>query len=264
VVVLVALSLLWQAERAKILPWLFEREVMACAASPSSLYVSLRDRGGVRLAFARPDVGGGEAVYAVSGALLPLWVKIVYTLFVGVLVPVYLWHYGPANFLWFSDVALLAMVPGLWAESPLIASTMMLAVGLPELVWNLDFFARLITGRAPLGLAAYMFDSSLPRFLRALSLFHVVLPVLLVWTLARLGYDPRALAVQTILGTALIVLSYTLTKPVENVNWVFGPGARPQRRVPRLVYLAAVLVFFPLVVYWPTHLVLLKVLPVTR
>lgn len=195
---------------------------------------------------------------------LPLWIKIVYTLFVCVLVPVYFRHYGPANFLWFSDVALLAMVPGLWTESPLIASTMTLAVGLPELVWNLDFFVRLITGRAPLGLAAYMFDSSLPRFLRGLSLFHVVLPVLLGWTLARLGYDPRALAVQTVLGTALIVLSYALTKPAENVNWVFGPGPKPQRRVPRLVYLAAVMVFFPLVVYWPTHLVLLRVFPVVQ
>jgi hypothetical protein len=199
-----------------------------------------------------------------DATLLPLWIKIVYTLFVCVLVPVYLRHYGPANFLWFSDVALLAMVPGLWAESRLIASTMMLAVGLPELVWNLDFFARLITGRVPLGLAAYMFDPGLPRFLRGLSLFHVALPVLLVWTLARLGYDPRALAVQTLLGTALIVLSYTLTKPAENVNWVFGPGARPQHRVPRLVYLAAVMVFFPLVVYWPTHLVLLRVFPVAQ
>lgn len=194
--------------------------------------------------------------------LLPFWVKIVYTLFVCVLVPVYFRHYGPANFLWFSDVALLAMVPGLWAESRIIASTMMLAVGLPELVWNFDFFARLITGRAPLGLAAYMFDPRLPRFLRGLSLFHVVLPVLLVWTLARLGYDPRALTVQTILGTVLLILAYTLTDPAENVNWVFGPGAKPQSRIPRLVYLAAVMVFFPLVVYWPTHLVLSRVFSV--
>ena len=42
---------------------------------------------------------------------IPLWVKLGYTLFVAVLVPIYLRHYGPANFLWFSDVALLATVP---------------------------------------------------------------------------------------------------------------------------------------------------------
>jgi len=192
----------------------------------------------------------------------PLWLKIGYTLFVCVLVPVYLRHYGPANFLWFSDVALLAMVPGLWAESRLIVSTMTLAVALPELVWNIDFFARLLTGRAPLGLAGYMFDRSTPRFLRGLSLFHVALPVLLVWAVARLGYDPRAVWVQTVLGTVLFILAYALTNPAENINWVFGPGAKPQRFMPRRAYLALVTVFFPLIVYWPTHLVLVRLFPI--
>jgi len=195
---------------------------------------------------------------------LPLWIKIGYTLFVVLLVPVYLRHYGPANFLWFSDVALLGMVPGLWAESPLIVSTMTLAVVLPELVWNIDFFGRVIAGRAPFGLAGYMFDSSRPRFLRALSLFHVALPVVLGGALARLGYDRRALLVQTILGTVVLILSYLLTDPAENTNWVFGPGARPQRRIPPPIYLAVVIVGFPLVVYWPTHLALERLFPIAH
>ena len=63
---------------------------------------------------------------------IPLWIKLVYTLFVVILVPVYLKHYGAANFLWFSDVALLGMVPGLWTENPLIVSTLAVAVSIPE------------------------------------------------------------------------------------------------------------------------------------
>ena len=46
--------------------------------------------------------------------LIPLRLKSVpfpYTIFVCVLVPVYWVERGPANFLWLSDVALLAMVP---------------------------------------------------------------------------------------------------------------------------------------------------------
>ncbi len=195
---------------------------------------------------------------------LPLWIKLVYTLFVAVLVPIYLKHYGAANFLWFSDVALLGMVPGLWAENPLIVSTLTVAVALPEALWNLDFFARLLTGRAPLGMATYMFDPTLPRYLRGLSLFHVVLPVLLVGTLMWIGYDPRALLAQTILGTLLFVVCYTLTKPAENINWVFGPGSKPQRWLPPVVYVAMLIVGFPLVVYWPTHLVLVKLMPLAR
>jgi hypothetical protein len=189
-------------------------------------------------------------------AEIPLWLKIGYTVFVGVLVPIYLRQYGPTNFLWYSDVALLAMVPGLWLESALIASTMSVAVLLPEILWNFDFVARLVIGRTPLGLAAYMFDARLPRYLRALSLFHVALPLVLVWVVARLGYDRRAVVVQTISGSALFLLSYAFTDPKDNINWVFGPGAEPQRRLPPLVYLAALVVLFPLVVYWPTHHVL--------
>lgn len=197
-------------------------------------------------------------------SLLPLWVKIVYTLFVAYLIPVYLKHYGAANFLWFSDIALLGMVPGLWAESPLIVSILTLAVALPELLWNLDFFARLLVGRAPLQMATYMFDPSLPRHLRALSLFHVALPVLLLGTLARIGYDPRALIVQSVLGAFVFILCYALTSPSANINWVFGPGGQPQRRLPPLVYLALIVMGFPLFVYWPTHLVLVRLMPLVR
>ena len=42
---------------------------------------------------------------------IPLVVKLLYTAFVCVLVPIY-WHlYGPTNFLYFCDVALLLTVP---------------------------------------------------------------------------------------------------------------------------------------------------------
>jgi hypothetical protein len=203
---------------------------------------------------------------AVTGdvAQIPLWIKLGYTVFVAVLVPVYLKHYGPANFLWFSDVALLVTSLGLWAESPLILSTTTIAVALPEILWNVDFFARLFTGRAPVGMAAYMFDRRLPGYLRGLSLFHVALPILLLWSVARLGYDPRALTVQTVSGTLLMILSYTLTDPSENINWVFGPGSKPQRRLPPRVYVTMVIVSFPVLVYWPTHLLLTRLFPIAR
>ncbi|PYQ12404.1 MAG: membrane-associated protein [Acidobacteria bacterium] len=197
---------------------------------------------------------------AEATAQIPLWIKLAYTGFVCLLVPVYLRYYSMGNFLWFSDVALLAMVPALWLESRLIASMMALAVALPELAWNVDFFARLVTGRRLIGLADYMFDARKPAFLRALSLFHVVLPVLVIFTVRRLGYDPRALSGQVALVEVLVLLSYRLTDPSENVNWVFGPGARPQRRIPAPAYLACVMVFFPVIVYWPTHLLLERVL----
>jgi hypothetical protein len=43
--------------------------------------------------------------------VIPLGLKIIYTLFACALVPIYWRQYGPTNFLWFSDIALLALVP---------------------------------------------------------------------------------------------------------------------------------------------------------
>jgi hypothetical protein len=45
----------WRADRTPIPAGILEGDVIACAASASSLYVSLRDRGIVRLSLARPD-----------------------------------------------------------------------------------------------------------------------------------------------------------------------------------------------------------------
>ena len=187
---------------------------------------------------------------------IPLWIKIFYTLYLCVLVPVYWAKYGPSNFLWFSDIALLATAVALWLESPLLASMMALAVALPELAWNVGFFARLIFGVNISGLSGYMFDARIPLYLRALSLFHVVLPVLLLWMLHRLGYDRRAWPAQTLLCLVVLPVTYLLTAPADNINWVFGPGTKPQDRLPPLVYLGLLMIFFPLAIYLPTHWIL--------
>ncbi len=173
-----------------------------------------------------------------------------------VLVPVYWRQYGPGNFLWFSDVALLAAVPALWLEHRLLASTQAIAILVPETVWAVDFGAHLLTGNGPIGLADYMFDEGIPAPVRALSLFHLWLPPMLLWTVARLGYDRRAWLVQTALTTILLPASYLLTAPRDNVNWVYGPGAKPQTRVHGLLYLAGVMLFFPLCFQWPAHALL--------
>src|SRR5439155_13094194 len=75
-----------------------------------------------------------------------------------------------------------------------------------------------------------------------LSLFHIVLPVVLIWLVWRLGYDRRALLWQMVLGWLVLVLTYFLTKPQANINWVYGWGGQPQQRVPPLVYLGIMMV----------------------
>jgi hypothetical protein len=191
---------------------------------------------------------------------VPGWIKLGYAVATPVIASVYWRRYGPQNFLWLSDLALASTALSVVTEKRLLAS--MPAVGvLPlELAWNVDLVSR---GRA-CGLAAYMFDRRLPLGLRALSLFHVALLPTLLWMLRRFGYDRRALPLQTALTWAALSASYGLTKPEENINWVFGPGPRPQRAIPPRLYFALEMIVLPIAVLLPTHMLLARLFPHPR
>jgi hypothetical protein len=192
-------------------------------------------------------------------AVIPFGLKIAYTLFVCAVVPIYWRQYGPANFLWFSDIALLALVPALWLENALLVSMMAVSIVFFEALWNIDFFFRLATGRSLIGLSAYMFDTTIPLFIRGLSGFHIILPVLLLWILHRLGYDQRAFLWQTIVALVVVPLSYLLSNAQQNVNWVYGLGQNPQRLLPAPLFVIFLMLLFPLVVYLPTHLLFIRI-----
>jgi hypothetical protein len=187
--------------------------------------------------------------------MIPLWLKIAYTAFVAILVPIYAKKWGWGNFLWFSDIALILMVPALWLESPLLVSMMTVGVLIPETFWNISFFLRLLTGVRFGGLTDYMFHPGKPLWLRVLSLFHVFLPVMMVWMIAKVGYDPNALWAQTLLAWIVLLLCYFFTDPKENINWVYGPGNEPQKRLHPLVYLSILMALFLVAIFLPTHLI---------
>jgi hypothetical protein len=187
---------------------------------------------------------------------IQLSLKILFTLVVCFILAVNWKQYGPANFLWFSDIALVLTVLALWLESSLLASMMALAIVLLDVLWNIDFLVGLVVGRSLTGLTSYMFDRKILRRMRAVSLFHVWLPILLLWIVARLGYDSRAFAAQTLLAWILLPITYLLTERKDNINWVYGLGEKPQQRLPPLVYLALLMIGFPFVVYLPAHLLL--------
>lgn len=205
-----------------------------------------------------------------SGDLLeprmPLWVKLVYTLFVCILVPVYLKKYGPTNFLYFCDVALLITLAAIWLENPLLASTAAVGIVLPQTLWIIDFLLVAL-GLPGLGMTDYMFDQHKDFFLRFLSFFHFWLPIILVYLVYELGYDQRALLYWTILAWGLMLVCYFFmpappalaSKPnlPVNINYVFGLHEdRVQDAMPPLLYLALMMVVLPVCMFWPTHLVL--------
>ena len=193
--------------------------------------------------------------------MIPFSVKLFYTLFVCVLVPVYWRQYGLANFLWFSDLALLIGLAATWLENPLLASMQAVSVLLLELVWIIDFLVRLVSGKPIIRIAEYMFKCDKPLFVRGLSLFHLVLPFFLVWLVYVLGYDSRGWILQTFLFWTVVLVCYFFTKPSDNINWVFGFGSRPQHKIASTLYLALLMVSVPICVYLPTHFFLAAFMP---
>jgi hypothetical protein len=204
------------------------------------------------IALAAEESSLGRASQEEARGRIALWIKVLYTLFLGVLVPVYWRHYGPGNFLWASDMALFFVLAALWGEAPLPNSMMAVGVLPFEIVWALD----LLSGSRMLGMTSYMFEAERPLLLRSLSLFHLALPVVMVFLLRRLGYDRRALAAQTLLTWIVLPVTYLVTAPVDNVNLAFGLGNEPQTAIHPLLYLVLEMILLPVVVCWPMHLVL--------
>jgi hypothetical protein len=187
-----------------------------------------------------------------EAVVTPLWLKLAFGASIVVIVVVYWREYGPSNFLWLSDLALFLTGLAVIIEHRLPAS--MVAVGvLPlELAWTADFLA----GGRLMNLAGYMFDRRYSLFLRALSLFHLAIPPTIIWMLVRFGYDGQAVFAQLIVTWAALVTCYLATDPAKNINWVFGPGTEPQKKLPPLQYFALVLAIQTVAVVLPMHFLL--------
>ncbi len=199
---------------------------------------------------------------------IPVWLKVLYTVFVCVLVPVYWRDYGPTNFLYFCDVAVFFTLAAVWTESSLLVSMPAVGILAPQLLWMVDFLGECV-GLSLAGMTAYMFNERIPFFTRGLSFFHFWLPILIVWLVWRLRYDSRAFRGWAALAWGLMLICYFCMPappaPKEhpnlpvNINYVYGLGSdRPQDWMPPLAYLGMMLVVLPLAIFLPTHLTLKK------
>jgi len=204
-----------------------------------------------------------------TAARLPLAVKLAYTAFMAALIPVYWHYYGPTNFLYFCDVALILTLIAIWPENAFLISMCAVGIIVPQALWVADFFAN-AAGFPLLGMTDYMFDSNRSLFLRLLSSFHGWLPFLLIFLVWKIGYDRRAFWSWTALAWALLFISFYLLPPPGphpvlapvNVNYVWGMrDDAAQTFVPPYVWFAGQLIGLPLIAYAPTHFVLRRIMP---
>jgi hypothetical protein len=171
------------------------------------------------------------------------------------------WHaWGPANFLHLCDIAVILTCIGLYTNNALLISSQAVSSVLIDIVWTLDAATRLFFGRHLIGGTEYLFDSTTPLWARLLSLFHIILPFILLWSLSRLGYDRRAWKLQSAILLPVLIASRFVT-PDQNLNFAVKDLFLHRSYGPAPVHLAITFLFLVFVVYFPTHMLFSRLFP---
>lgn len=188
------------------------------------------------------------------------WVALGWVL---VWLPVYVRVWGWANQLLLCDAAVILACIGVWRGSRLLLSSQAVSALFAGLLWALDVGWRLVAGRHLFGGTEYLWDARYPEWVRLLSLYHVALPGVLLWTLRKTGYDRRGLAAQSGIAAVLLVVSRFLP-PELNLNFAYRDPLLHRAWGPGPVHLGVIFLGLVAVVYVPAHLLLCRVFPEKR
>jgi hypothetical protein len=174
--------------------------------------------------------------------------------------PTYAVVWGFGNFVQLCDLAVLLTVAGMWTGSALLLSSQAVGSLVINSIWVLDVAARLITGQHLIGGTEYMWDAQYPLWVRLLSLYHLAVPVVLLWALRRTGYDPRGWMLQAAISVPVLIAS-RLLDPAKNLNFAHVDPILHISFRPAPLHLAIILFCLIAVLYWPTHQILSRTLP---
>lgn len=130
-------------------------------------------------------------------------------------------HPEIASPIWFCYIAVLLMGLGLFYKKPGIIAAQVNIMAIPVLVWNIDFYHYLITGKTLWGITDYFFFSkdSLSNFITLQHLY--VIPIVLVFLYFLGSYRKDAWKLSFLELIAIFVLSWFFTIKAANVNCVF-------------------------------------------
>lgn len=185
------------------------------------------------------------------------WLALVWLV---VWIPVYWRYWGWPTFLLLCDVSVVIACLGLFSGDALLISTQAVATPPVGLFWALDIGARFFLGRHLIGGTEYMWDARFPLWTRLASFFHLALPILLIWALRRVGYDRRALPVQSGIAAALLAAS-RLVAPERNLNFAFLAPILHRSIGPTPVHLSIIFLGLVVLLYGPMHLALARWFP---
>jgi hypothetical protein len=171
--------------------------------------------------------------------------------------PAYFRVWGWSNLLHLCDVAVILSFVGIWLANPLLLSSQAVSSVAAGILWVSDVGWRLATGRFLIGGADYMWDARYPLWVRLLSTFHLGLPLVLLWTLRKVGYDKRALGLQAAIAAILLIISRFFAEDL-NMNYAFRDPVFHRAWGPAVAHLAFIFMVIVAAIYWPTHLLLAR------
>jgi hypothetical protein len=188
---------------------------------------------------------------------IPTWLRWTALLWLALWFPVYWIYWHPSTFVHLCDVAVILTCIGLWSSNSLLLSSQAVSSLAVDLIWCFDVVYAALWGKHPIGGTEYMWDATRPLWVRMLSLFHVIWPVLLLWAIFHVGYDRRAWILQS--GIAAILLAASrFFGPKENINYAFTDPFFHRAWGPAPVHVALTLAVLIGAVYLPTHWVLAR------
>jgi hypothetical protein len=191
---------------------------------------------------------------------IPDWIRYLALLSLVLWFTAYWYAWGPANFIHLCDIAVILTCIGVWSNNSLLISSQAVSSVVIDIVWTLDVAARLVFGRHLIGGTEYLFDAAMPLWARLLSLFHVVLPIVLLWSLTRLGYDRRGWKLQSAILLPVLIASRFVT-PGQNLNFAVHDPFLHRSYGPAAIHLFITYLFLVFVVYFPTHLLFTRLFP---
>jgi hypothetical protein len=177
------------------------------------------------------------------------WVALAWLI---VWIPAYWRAWGWLNFLHLCDIAVILSCLGILFGNRLLISSQMLATAVPGVIWCLDAGWRVFFHHNLIGGTEYLWDATVPMWVRMLSLFHIALPILLVALCARVGYDRRALILQSGITFVLLVISRWMGA-AANLNYIFIDPIFHRALGPAPIHFTIILAGTVVLFYLPAH-----------
>lgn len=130
---------------------------------------------------------------------------------------------NPEGVLWLCYIGIILIGIGMTGKNPDLIASQLNILAIPLIIWTIDFFYFLFTGKIFLGVTAYFFDSGFPISSRLISLQHIFTVPVSLYALYKLKPTKmdkafRISLIQVILAFAITML---FTSPESNINCVY-------------------------------------------